>query len=194
MDESQIWQNGQSILVDIAQQEGLPLGPNHLMQKLMGRRNEEILVYLALNSSATGNLDSLDNRILEINRRYINDIIEAAKTGDNDVLEEDAEAKARSTYGGILFLVIVFCTITICVAICVTVCLCRRRKFETPVTTLSSGSVVSGENVVYGQPVRVDPSNSDVQTGTAVTVAADVRKSKSLENGSKSSWTTKDHE
>jgi hypothetical protein len=136
----------------------------------------------------------LDNRILEINRRYINDIIEAAKTGDNDVLEEDAEAKARSTYGGILFLVIVFCTITICVAICVTVCLCRRRKFETPVTTLSSGSVVSGENVVYGQPVRVDPSNSDVQTGTAVTVAADVRKSKSLENGSKSSWTTKDHE
>jgi hypothetical protein len=175
--EDSIWENGQSMLLEIARQESLRLGPNRRMQELMVRRNDEILAYLASNNSNTG-LASLDLRIEEINSRYIVDITEAARQGPDDGEGRGGSGRrhgrSRSSDNALATsLTLVSCTAVILISVCFATWLCISRKKETPINTFTAN-----DHVVIGSPVIADPSNGAVHEGTAVTVAAPTRKSK----------------
>jgi hypothetical protein len=157
-----IWDNGQTILVEIAKQEELKLGPNQKMQELMSRRNAEILAYISQNSSNIG-VSELDTHIAEINTRYIAQITDAAGSYPDDGGFSEKDEVQLMGFVTIMVIAVSACVCMLSIAVTTWVC-CRRKPPQN-----ASSTTLDGEHVVIGSPVQdVAPTGGAVLNGTAV--------------------------
>lgn len=144
-----LWENGQRMLLDIARREGLLWGPTRRMQELMLQRNEEILRALEESKVASYRFD-LDETIHQINRRYSDGIIHAARYFDDSERPVAAEASSNTSVSLMTFTIV--CTTIVCTTMLGWVFYWkmyakRTHRQNTDIRTFH------GDQVVLGQPV-----------------------------------------
>lgn len=168
-----LWDNGQTMLVDIARREGLLHGPNRRMQELMVMRNDEILQVLDDGESEKEASKDKARAIALINDVYAERIVHAARVhgddGANRPGKRGGEEEMRKHY--VVFAIIAgVCTCAIIGAIGVATRVVMRKKTESPITTFEQN-----QQVVIGNPVSPTDNAVDangVATGAPVTVSA----------------------
>jgi len=161
--EEDLWENGQSILLDIARREGLKLGPNREMQVLMAQRNTVILSMVDSNISET-----LDSTISVTNMKYARMITVAARRYGDAAPEGSNGPPSYRGSDDTTRVTIIVCTSMLLAfgMVAMWYMIWIRRKKANLIQELQAN-----QEVVIGQPVAGEEP-AVVTTGAPVTVAA----------------------
>lgn len=159
--EDNVWENGQMLLITIAREAGLTLGPNRKMQELMAERNVQILLVLAQADIANqgGTISENYPPIARLNEQYTQRIAQAAREypddgGTKNKGEGDHE-EGDST--GLVVVVIILCTLFMLTGVSLATWLFMRRKRSMTATETFSGN----EQVVIGSPVQLGDGTAE---------------------------------
>jgi hypothetical protein len=179
--EEGLWDNGQTMLTDIARREGLQHGPNRRMQQLMAERNAKILEASKSAEEDPHKAQHLDTWISEINKEYTTKITKAA----HEYPDSPSTVTREYDDDDDTVLITVICSVAAValVAACACIIICTRRakgKDQQEQQQMGAGNY-DGNHVVVGQPV-VESADGSISGGTPVYVSAPspVKKSSSF--------------
>lgn len=177
--EEGLWDNGQTMLTDIARREGLKHGPNRRMQQLMAERNAKILEASKSAEADPHKAQHLDTWIGEINAEYTAKITKAAHEYPDSPSTVTREFDDDDDHTVIITII---CSVlaVVLVASCACIIVSMRRtkgKDQQEQMRMAGNGTYEGNHVVVGQPV-VESADGAISGGTPVYVSAPTSPSK----------------